>query len=152
MGRTYLGELRKYLRLQVWDFLPRVNAARWNLRSEHTGTASITKSTSDRSSIEVLEVSLPLAASASSLDILCLLTSFSRSLSANFSPLSMDACELSINLTGTEAFCAATKAIPRPCIYQLTIHIDVSSLEYKPSVQLQLRLASSLLQQLLQKV
>jgi hypothetical protein len=34
---------------------------------------------------------------------------------ANLRPLSKDACELSTTVTGTCAFCAATKAIPRPC-------------------------------------
>jgi hypothetical protein len=96
---------------------------------ERTGTASITKSTSERSSMEVLEVNLPLVASASSFDILCLPTSFSRSLSANFRPLSIDACELSISLTGTEALCAATRAIPRPCTSQLAIPIDISRVQ-----------------------
>jgi hypothetical protein len=84
------------------------------LRSGISGTASITKSTSERSSIEVLDVNRSLAATASSLEILPFPTSFSRSLSANFRPLSIDAWELSINRTGTEAFCAATRAIPRP--------------------------------------
>lgn len=84
------------------------------LRSGISGTASITKSTSDRSSIDVLEVNRSLAAAASSFEILPFPTSFSRSLSANFRPLSIDAWELSINRTGTEALCAATRAIPRP--------------------------------------
>lgn len=70
-------------------------------REFRTGTASITKSTSDRSSIFVLAINRSLAAAASSLEIRPLPTSFSRSLSANFKPLSRDACELSINRTGT---------------------------------------------------
>lgn len=82
--------------------------------SPHTGTASITKSTSDKSSSLVLCDNRSLAAVASSLEILPLATSFSSNLSANFKPLSIEACELSISLTGTEAFCAATSAIPRP--------------------------------------
>ena len=75
----------------------------------------MTKSTSERSSRDVLDVRRPLAAAASSFEILPLPTSFSSSLSANLRPLSMDAWELSISRTGTEAFCAATSAIPRPC-------------------------------------
>lgn len=96
-----------------------------------TGTASMTMSTSDRSSILVVVVRRPLVAVASSFDILSFATSFSSNLSAgtvshkplvmlnmdlpaNFKPLSMDACEVSTKVTGTPAFCAATKAIPRP--------------------------------------
>jgi hypothetical protein len=84
------------------------------LRFGSSGTASITKSTSDRSSSLVLEVSRSLTTAASSFEIRPFPTSFSRSLSANFRPLSIDAWELSINRTGTEAFCAATRAIPSP--------------------------------------
>ena len=61
----------------------------------------MTKSTSERSSIFVLDVRRSRAAVASSLDSLPLPTSFSSSLSANFRPLSMEACEESINRTGT---------------------------------------------------
>lgn len=74
----------------------------------------MTKSTSERSSSLVLDVRRSLVAAASFLDIRPLPTSFSRSLSANFRPLSMEACELSISWTGTEARWAATRAMPRP--------------------------------------
>jgi hypothetical protein len=84
------------------------------LRSSISGTASITKSTSERSSREVLDVRRSRAAVASSLVMRPFPTSFSSSLSANFRPLSMEAWELSIRRTGTEAFWAATRAIPRP--------------------------------------
>jgi hypothetical protein len=79
----------------------------------------MTKSTSERSSILVLEVSRPRAASASSCDSLPFPTSFARSFSANLRPLSIEDCELSIRLTGTLALCAATRAIPRPWECQL---------------------------------
>jgi hypothetical protein len=52
------------------------------LRSGISGTASMTKSTSDKSSSFVLDVSF---------DMRPLPTSFSRSLSANLRPLSIDA-------------------------------------------------------------
>ena len=52
-------------------------------RSGISGTASMTKSTLDRSSIFVVEERRFLHASASSLDILCFETSFSRSLSVS---------------------------------------------------------------------
>jgi hypothetical protein len=74
----------------------------------------MTKSTSERSSSLVLEVKRSRAAAASSLEILPFPISFSRSLSANLRPLSMEACEVSMIMTGTEALCAATRAIPRP--------------------------------------
>jgi hypothetical protein len=83
-------------------------------RSGISGTASMTKSTSDRSSRDVLVVRRSRVAWASSSDILCLETSFARSLSANFRPLSIAAWDASISFTGTCAFCAATSAIPRP--------------------------------------
>lgn len=93
----------------------------------------MTKSTSDRSSRLVLEVRRSLAAVASSLDILPLPTSFSRSLSANFKPLSIEACELSTNRTGTEAFCAATRAIPSPYGSQLNLCIHRQTTYHLPS-------------------
>jgi hypothetical protein len=61
------------------------------LRSGISGTASMTKSTSDKSSSFVLDVSRSRAAVASSFDMRPLPTSFSRSLSANLRPLSIDA-------------------------------------------------------------
>jgi hypothetical protein len=77
----------------------------------------MTKSTSDRSERWVLDVRRERAAVASSLVIRPFPTSFSRSLSANFRPLSREAWELSTRWTGTQAFWAATRAIPRPCMY-----------------------------------
>jgi hypothetical protein len=62
-----------------------------DLRSGISGTASMTKSTSDKSSRDVLDVRRSRVAAASSFDMRPLPTSFSRSLSANFRPLSMDA-------------------------------------------------------------
>jgi hypothetical protein len=91
--RADLCELREYPALEVWDFLLIVRHEMAGLLQcgQSTGTASMTKSTSERSSREVLELILCRVAAASSLDILCLPTSFSKSLSANFKPLSMDA-------------------------------------------------------------
>lgn len=73
------------------------------LSSGISGTASITKSTSDKSSRLVLEVRRSLAAAASSLEIRPFPTSFSSSFSANLKPLSIDAWELSMTRTGTPA-------------------------------------------------
>jgi hypothetical protein len=72
---------------QIWASCEKI----LDLRSKTSGTASMTKSTSDRSSSLVLDVKRSRAADASSFDILPLPTSFSRSLSANFRPLSMEA-------------------------------------------------------------
>ncbi len=79
-----------------------------------SGTASMTKSAVDRSPISVVGTSRDRAAVASSLVIRFLETSFSRSWSANFSPLSIDACDESTRVTGIWAFWAATRAMPRP--------------------------------------
>jgi hypothetical protein len=42
-------------------------------------------------------------------------------LPANFKPLSIEACEVSMSLTGTPARCAATRAMPNPYIHQYTV-------------------------------
>ena len=80
----------------------------------------MTKSISERSSSLVLVVKRPRAASASSCDNLPFPTSFASSFSANFRPLSIEAWELSIRVTGSLAFCATTRAIPRPWTCQFT--------------------------------
>jgi len=87
MRRAYLSELRKDAILEVWDLLQRLSdkfRLVFNILFL-TGTASMTKSTSDKSSILVVVVILPLVVSASSLVILCLLTSLSKSLSTKYS-------------------------------------------------------------------
>jgi hypothetical protein len=114
MRRTDLGELCEDFGLKVRDFLVLLGWLHAGRVERRTGTASMTKSTSDRSSSLVLEVNRSLVALASSLDILPLPMSFSRSLSANLRPLSIEVCELSMICTGTEALCAATRAIPSP--------------------------------------
>lgn len=105
------------------------------LRSGISGTASITKSTEDRSSSFRLGLIRPRALSAASRVMRSLEMSFSRSLSihervihpscanldierfivpANLRPFSNDPWELSTNVTGTSAFWEATRAIPSP--------------------------------------
>ena len=80
-----------------------------------SGTASITKSTSERADISVVAVSRDRVAFAISSVILFFETSLARSLSAKAMPLSSDFWELSTSVTWTSAFWAATRAIPRPC-------------------------------------
>ncbi len=87
-------------------------------KSGISGTASMTKSTSERSSIFVVGCSRDFVSLATSCVILDFETSFSRSLSANSMALSSEAWELSTRVTGTPAFCAATIAIPRPWSHQ----------------------------------
>lgn len=79
-----------------------------------SGTASMTKSTSERSANWVVGCKRCRVAFAISSVILDFETSFSRSFSANLSPLSNAAWAESTRTTGTSVFCAATSAIPRP--------------------------------------
>ena len=79
-----------------------------------SGTASMTMSTSLRSSMLVVGCRRERVWSAISWVILDFETSLERSLSANAMPLSSAACWLSTSVMGTEAFCAATRAMPRP--------------------------------------
>jgi hypothetical protein len=73
-------------------------------KSGISGTASMTKSTSERSSIFVVGRKRDFVSLATSSVILDFETSLSRSLSANLMPLSREACELSTSVTGTPAF------------------------------------------------
>lgn len=63
---------------QIWARREKMS----NFREGISGTASMTKSTEERSSIDVVGVSRLRTASASSCEIRCLETSFARSLSA----------------------------------------------------------------------
>lgn len=140
MRRANLGELREDGVFEAGNFLYGYQLPSWVLQldlrlCQRTGTASMTKSTSPRSSILVVVVKRCLVELACSCVMRCLPTSFSRSLSvphphishlfpglhnprtpipANFNPLSSDACELSTTVTGTPALSAAISAIPRP--------------------------------------
>ena len=84
------------------------------LSSTISGTASITMSTSPRSSILVEGVSRARAASASDCESFCFCTSLASSLSANARPLSRFCGEVSMTVTGTLAVREAVNAIPRP--------------------------------------
>src|SRR3569833_629223 len=110
-----------------------------NFSSGISGTASMTKSTSDRDSSVVEGDRSERALSASSWLIRDLATSLARSFSigrgsaswqslfdgdwrtldepAKVRPLSSDFWNESTNVTGIWAFCAATRAIPRPLIW-----------------------------------
>ena len=90
MGSAYLGKLREDLRLEVGYFLRRSQLLLphpWII-SLLTGTASMTKSASDKASIFVECVMRDRVLEASSLEILSLAMSFSSSFSAKFNPLS----------------------------------------------------------------
>lgn len=95
------------------------------LRSGISGTASMTKSTSEREEMDVLDERRARVASKSCWVMRDLERSLASSLSANFRPLSMLDWELSIIKTGMEAWRAATRAMPRP--YQTHISITSSS-------------------------
>lgn len=95
------------------------------LRSSISGTASMTMSTSPKSSILVEGVNRSRMAVASDWLIFSLETSLERSLSAKAKPLSSDCWEVSTRVTGTPAARAATRAMPKPYIhvYQLSASI-----------------------------
>ncbi len=104
-----------------------------NFREGISGTASMTKSTSERGSMEVWGVSRERMVSASSWVMRFFETSLASNLPtkggvrrvsggvgdegngpAKERPLSIDAWLVSTNVTGTPALCAATNAIPKP--------------------------------------
>jgi hypothetical protein len=115
MRWAYLGQLREDLGLEVWNFLLIVRTIAQLWISVPTYRNSFNDEVNIR---EILK--LPRAASASSCDNLPFPTSLASSFSANFRPLSIEAWELSIRVTGSLALCATTRAIPRPWTCQFT--------------------------------
>lgn len=85
------------------------------LREGISGTASIIMSAEERSDIEVEGESRERASSASGCVRRDFDTDLESKVSANLRPLSREACEESITVTGILAVWAATRAMPRPC-------------------------------------
>ena len=122
---------------QIWASLEKMS----HFREGISGTASMTKSTVERSSMDVVGMRRLRTSSASDLEMRSFEISFASSFSvqssvrfdmccrvelalpANFSPLSIASWELSTIVTGTPALCAATNAIPKPLIL-LEIALD----------------------------